>query len=460
MLKPELRAADPSSVAGKELRLSEVVAALSHALDLTEGQPRGHAVRTCLIGMRIAEELALPGEQRSALFYALLLKDAGCSSNASRVHSLFRTEDHGAKRAMKLVDFPRLTHAGLFALRTAGAGRGAGERLRATVTLALAGPAAGRELVAIRCERGAEIARMLGFHEATATAIRALDEHWNGRGHPDGLKGERIPLLARIASLSQTAEVFVRERGVDAAYAMAAARRGRWFDPAVVAAFESFRSDTRFWSTLDSGDLASLEPGDLVMTADARLLDRIAEAFARVIDAKSPYTHRHSERVAEIALSIAEQMGVDRDARGQLRRAALLHDIGKLAIPNTILDKPGPLTDEERRRVEEHPRHSEEILQRVDAFGSIGAIAGAHHERIDGSGYPGGRRLDDLSVSMRILAVADVFEALTAERPYRDAMSTGEALDVIRKDAGLRLCAVCVGALERVAAPARQEPAA
>ena len=460
MLKPKQSKADPIHVDGRELRLSEVVAALSHALDLTEGQPRGHAVRTCLIGMRIAEELSLSSEQRSGLFYALLLKDAGCSSNASRVNALFRTDDHGAKRAMKTVDFPKLTHAGVFALRTAGRGRGAVERLRATVGLALAGPAAGRELVAIRCERGAEIARMLGFREETAAAIRALDEHWSGKGYPDGLRGEQIPLLARIASLAQTTEVFVRERGVADAYAMAAARRGRWFDPQVVSALEAFRGDTSFWSTLDSGDLAALEPGDLVLTADEALLDRISEAFARVIDAKSPYTHHHSERVAEIALAMAEQLGVDPESLRQLRRAALLHDIGKLAIPNTILDKPGALTAAERQTVEEHPRHSEEILRRVQALGSIGSIAGAHHERIDGTGYPRGRRLDDLTLPMRILAVADVFEALTAERPYRDAMTIDEALDILGRDAGLRLCAVCLGALERTVAPAARVPAA
>ena len=457
MLKPRPHPADSSHVDGRELRLSEVVAALSHALDLTEGQPRGHALRTCLIGMRIAQELALSSERRSALFYALLLKDAGCSSNASRVNALFRTEDHGAKRAMKTVDFPKLTHAGLFALRTAGRGRGVVERLRAVVTLALAGPGAGRELVAIRCERGAEIARMLGFHEETAAAIRGLDEHWSGKGYPDGLRGEQIPLLARIAALSQAAEVFVRERGVDGAYAMASARRGRWFDPDVVAAFESFRDDTRFWSTLETGNVAALEPGDLVMTADEQMLDRIAEAFARVIDAKSPFTHRHSERVAEIAITIAGQLGLDTASLRQLRRAALLHDIGKLAVPNTILDKPGSLTAAERATVERHPQHSEEILGRVGAFGAIGAIAGAHHERIDGTGYPHGRRLEELSLPMRALAVADVFEALTAERPYRRAMTIDEALDILRRDAGLRLCAVCVGALEQSLAPAARE---
>jgi HD-GYP domain-containing protein (c-di-GMP phosphodiesterase class II) len=118
------------------------------------------------------------------------------------------------------------------------------------------------------------------------------------------------------------------------------------------------------------------------------------------------------------------------------------------------------LTAAERAAVEEHPRHSEEILVRVEAFGAIGTIAGAHHERIDGTGYPRGRRLDELSLPMRVLAVADVFEALTADRPYREAMTVDEALDILRRDAGLRLCAVCVGALEQSVAPAGEQPGA
>jgi HD-GYP domain-containing protein (c-di-GMP phosphodiesterase class II) len=153
--------------------------------------------------------------------------------------------------------------------------------------------------------------------------------------------------------------------------------------------------------------------------------------------------------VAEITLAIAEQLGLDAASVRQLRRAALLHDIGKLAIPNTILDKRGLLTAGEWATVQEHPRHSEEILARVEAFGAISTIAGAHHERIDGTGYPHGRRLDELSLPMRVLAVADVYEALTADRPYRDAMTVDEALDILQRDAGFRLCAVCVGALEQ-----------
>ncbi len=319
---------------------------------------------------------------------------------------------------------------------------------RSPRSFARGGPAAGRELVAIRCERGAEIARGLGFQEETALAIRALDEHWNGRGYPDGLRGEEIPLLGRIACLAQTVEVFVADQG-----RRRGARDGPRAERPLVRPVPRRRvrgvaADRPFWAGLTSEDVSSREPSDQVLTADEQLLDRIAEAFAQVIDAKSPFTHRHSEGVAEIAVAIADQMGLNAQTRRQLRRAGLLHDIGKLAIPNTILDKRGSLTDDERFVVEDHPRHTEEILGRVTAFGDLAVLAGAHHERIDGSGYPNARRLTDLTLEMRILAVADVFEAMTADRPYREAMTTEEALDLIGRDAGIRLCAVSVAALE------------
>jgi HD-GYP domain-containing protein (c-di-GMP phosphodiesterase class II) len=164
--------------------------------------------------------------------------------------------------------------------------------------------------------------------------------------------------------------------------------------------------------------------------------------------------------VSEIAVSIGQELGFAPAALRELRRAGLLHDIGKLGIPNTILDKRGPLTDEERLIVQRHPGHSEEILSRLEAFGAIADIAGAHHERLDGSGYPRGRTLDELSAPMRALAVADVFEAMTAERPYRAAMTADAALEIIRRDRGIGLCSSSVDALERRAAPELRADAA
>jgi putative nucleotidyltransferase with HDIG domain len=416
-----------------QIALSGVIGALSHALDIAEGQPPGHAVRSCAIGMRLAAELDLDAADRSDLFYALLLKDAGCSANANRMAALFAADDRAAKRTSKLVDWSDRRAALLWSLRTVAPGSGLRRRLQVLRGLRDEGDVT-RSFMQARCDRGAEIARMLFLSEKTAMAIRNLDEHWDGHGMPDGLRGEEIPLAARIACLAQTVEVFHANDGIKAARAIAKRRRGRWFDPALVDAFLAFSGEREFWAELDSTDLSRWEPADLAITADDARLDRIAEAFARVIDAKSPFTATHSQRVAEIAEGIAEALGFDAEARRTLRRAALLHDIGKLAISNRILDKPGDLTDEELRAIRTHPQHTLSILTRAPCFADLAELAANHHEKLDGSGYPRSLAAAELDLPMRVLAVADIYEALTADRPYRGSLATEQALAIIDRD--------------------------
>ena len=222
-----------SGANAEKFRFSEVLSALSFALDLVEGQPEGHTVRSCLVGMRIADRLGLDEERRSAPFYALLLKDAGCSSNASKMSTLFDADDIEAKKKVKTVDWTSLPYAALYAARTVSPEGSLLAKAGRMVEFAVRGQRASRDLIRIRCERGAEITRLMGFPEDTAQAIRGLDEHWDGRGRPDGLAGEEIPLLARICGLAQTVEVFLTERGPAAAEEVVRARSGRWFDPAL-----------------------------------------------------------------------------------------------------------------------------------------------------------------------------------------------------------------------------------
>jgi HD-GYP domain-containing protein (c-di-GMP phosphodiesterase class II) len=422
----------------REIPLSGLIGALSYALDMTEGEPPGHAVRSCLIGMRLADELGLDAGERSDLFYALLLKDAGCSANSARMAALFAADDHEAKRTSKRVDWARPLSAFVWSVRTVAPDGS----LRARVDRLLAIRDEGkvtRSLMQARCDRGAEIARNLGFSDATAEAIRALDEHWDGRGQPRGLRGTEIPLAARVLCLAQTVEIFHAEGGVAAAYGVAARRAGQWFDPSLVDALGAFRADTDFWASLADPDLSGVEPPDRVLVADENRLDQIAEAFAGVIDAKSPWTHDHSDRTSAIATGIATALGLEAAAVRDLRRAARLHDIGKLAISNRILDRPGRLTDEEYANVRQHPVVTHRILERVPGFSELEPVASAHHERLDGSGYPRGLSAAELTIPMRVLAVADVYEALTAERPYRPAWSSDRALEIIGLDVPQRL---------------------
>jgi len=435
----------------REIALSELIGALSSALDIGEGESPGHAARSCLIGMRLADELGLSAATRSDLFYALLLKDAGCSANAAHMAALFGTDDQEAKRTSKLVDWARPMSAFVWSLRTVapnGSLVERGERLRAIrneghVT---------QSLMKARCHRGAEIARKLGFSAATAEAIRALDEHWDGHGQPSGLSGDEIPLAARIVCLAQTVDVFQAARGVSTAYRVAAKRSGLWFDPTLVRALGSFRTDDWFWASLQRPDVSRLEPPDRVMTADEDRLDTIAEGFADVIDAKSPWTHEHCIRVCAIATGMSRLLGFDQQAVRELGRAALLHDIGKLSVSNRILDKPGPLTEFERARFKEHVLLTEQILGRVPGFDGLAAIAGAHHERLDGHGYPRGLGAADLTMPMRVLAVADVYEALISERPYRPAYTPEDALELMGTDVPAGLDARAFAALRALLA--------
>jgi HD-GYP domain-containing protein (c-di-GMP phosphodiesterase class II) len=443
--------------ATREIALSGLIGALSYALDVTEGEPPGHAVRSCLIGMRLADELGLGAGARSDLFYALLLKDAGCSANSARMAALFAADDHEAKRTSKRVDWARPFSAFVWSLRTVAPGGSL--RARADRLLAIRDEGeVTRSLMQARCDRGAEIARMLGFSDATAEAIRALDEHWDGRGQPRGLHGTEIPLAARILCLAQTVEIFHAAKGVGAAYRVAARRAGQWFDPALVDALGALRADVGFWASLAEPDLSGVEPPDRALVADENRLDQIAEAFAGVIDAKSPWTRQHSDHACAIATGIAEVLGLEAAAVRDLRRAARLHDIGKLSISNRILDRPGRLTDEEYASVRHHPVITHRILERVPGFSELAPVASAHHERLDGSGYPHGLSAGDLTIPMRVLAVADVYEALTAERPYRPAWSSDRALEIIRLDVPQRLDHDVFAALKDGVAAAAELP--
>ena len=423
-----------------DIRLSEVISALSYALDVTEGQPMGHAVRSCAIGMRIGEEIGLAPEERSSLFYALLLKDAGCSSNAARLSTLFGADDLELKRSRKLIDHHR-PGASLRHLLRHG-------RTRRLAAIARSGADGVREMTELRCERGADIARMIELSESTADAIRSLDEHWDGAGYPYGLAGDSIPLFGRILCLAQTAEVFFGVGGPRAALDVAGERRGTWFDPMLVDAVGVLERDGAFWASLAAPDVQVVEPTDRVERADADRMDRVAEAFASIVDAKSPFTARHSAGVAEIADGIAATLGLDDATRGLLRRAALLHDIGKLGVSNLILDKPGSLTRGEWGSVRRHPRLSLVILRGVPALADVARLAVMHHERLDGSGYPYGMTASELDLPARILQVADVAEALTAERPYRPALPVDEVLAIMRADAGTRFDKQAFAALE------------
>jgi HD-GYP domain-containing protein (c-di-GMP phosphodiesterase class II) len=437
------------AVAG--IRLSELIGALSHALDITEGQPEGHCLRCCWIGMHIGREIGLPEDQLWDLYYTLLLKDLGCSSNAARICELYLTDDLQFKRDFKTVgdSLPKVLQ---FVLKHTGLKAGLAERFRSVLTILRDGSEIAHELIATRCQRGAEIARLLRFSEDVACGIYSLDEHFNGQGKPQGLSGESIPVFARIALLAQVIDVFHTTGGAQAAMDEVHLRAGRWFDPQLVQAFETVAQYPGFWSTLNSAGIADavleLEPHSHEVPVDDDYLDDIAAAFGQVVDSKSPYTSGHSARVALYTDMIAESLGLSAERRRWLKRGALLHDVGKLGVSNSILDKAGKLDAEEWDAVKLHASYTETILARISAFSELAKVAAAHHERLDGAGYPRGLSADAISLDTRIITTADIFDAITAERPYRGAIPIARTLEMMAETVGSAIDATCFEALK------------
>ncbi len=447
--------ADPSAdwtSPDSDLRLAEVIGALSYALDITEGQPKGHTLRCCRIGMTIGATLGLSPADLQDLYYVLLLKDLGCSSNAARICALYLTDDRSFKADFKLID-GGLPAALRFVMAHTGLKAGMSERFAAIINIIRNGGTIARELIETRCTRGADIARKMRFSEAVADGIASLDEHYDGRGKPVGLTGDTIPMASRIALLAQVADVFFIAGGPQAAGREVRRRAGGWFDPVLARAFAGIAADPAFWEAQSSPVLAelivALEPLPSRAAVDEALLDDLAEGFAMVIDGKSSFTGNHSERVTFYSDLIANELGFGAAERQRLRRAALLHDIGKLGVSNSILDKPGKLDEQEWIAMRAHSSEGEAILSRIAAFGDLATIAGAHHERLDGKGYPRGLRGSEISTEVRIVSTADVFDALTAERPYRSAMPVATALSIMVAEEGKAFDPRCLRALER-----------
>ncbi len=434
------------------LRLAEIIGALSHALDLTEGQPQGHSQRCCWIGFKLGEACGFSQDELSDLYYALLLKDLGCSSNAARICQLYLADDRSFKHDFKLID-GSLPQALRFVLGHTGLSASMADRFRSIVNILKNGGEISRELIEARCHRGAEIAALMRFSPAVCDAIQNLDEHWDGKGKPEGRDRSTIPQASQIALMAQVADVFFTANGREAAIKEIEARAGTWFDPSLIEVFGALSDDPEFWETLATPDLRtrvlSLEPKAIRRNAEEDYLDDVALGFAKVIDAKSPFTSGHSERVALFTDLIAEGLGLSSPERRALRRAALLHDIGKLGISNAILDKPGKLTSEEFAEIKKHPVYSGDILSGIASFKDLADIGRGHHEKLDGTGYPLGLKGNEISLHTRIVTVADVFDALTAERPYRGPMTVNDALALMSRDVGTAFDSDCFAALNR-----------
>jgi putative nucleotidyltransferase with HDIG domain len=439
------------TISSGSIQRAEVLSAFSYALDLTEGQPEGHSARSCWIGMQVGSALGLSDRDLRDLYYMVLLKDLGCSSNAARICELYEADDRAFKRGFKTVGTSLAATLHFVFSRTAR-GKSFGRRAAAIGNILVNGSQIAQDLILSRCTRGADIARKLRFSDKVCEGIYHLDEHWDGSGRPDQLPGDQIPLFSRIALLAQIAEVFHAHAGAAASLDELKRRSGVWLDPELVAAFDQVAAGGKIWDELNSpifeAKLLAIAPADAETIADDDYLDDIAAAFGEVIDAKSPFTSGHSRRVAELATAVGRSLGLADDRLRLLRRAAFLHDVGKLGVSSSILEKPAGLDEGEWVEMRSHAEMTRSILGRVSALQKLADIAAAHHERLDGTGYPNRLRADEIQLETRIITACDFYDALTADRPYRAAMPAQDALEIMRANAGGAIDPACFDALQ------------
>ncbi len=447
-----LSSANAATLRGRVPSLSHVLAPLSQALDLVEGQPLGHAVRTAILGMRLAEEVRLSEAERGDLFYALLMKDAGSSFIASGLYHSLHGDEIPARSDLRVFGWPRgLRERIRFALATSAVESHSLDRLWRLVRLGLLDPLASAELARRRVAHGAAVVRELRLGERVAETVLHLEERWDGQGWPNGIRGEGIPVEARIIGLAQVLEVLRNKPHARHALQFVLDRSGEWFDPELVRAAQSLHARDALFAGLESANFPevalALEPEANHQAANLASVDATCQAYSSIVDGKSPFTRNRSRQVALLAQAMGSYFGFTPSELRRLRRGALLHDLGMLAVPNSILEKPSALDSSEEVYVQRHPWLTLEILTRVPALREIAPFAAARHEALDGSGYLYGVEAKKISLPSRILAVADSFHALMSKRPHRDGVDADEALRILEGRVPDKLDPHCVEAL-------------
>ena len=415
------------------LRLAELVAALSLGIDLGFGQPMEHVLRQCLIASRLAERIGLDEQERVTVYYTALLVNVGCHTDAHE-QAKWMGDDIAMKADKYEHDFQTLRGA-VAGLRRIGAGRPPLHRFRVGLEFALSGRRDFSEMVAHHAAMARQLGEQLALPDAVLDSLGAAYEQWDGRGWPGGLARDEVPIAARLAQVAEFVEVAHRVGGVEAAQEIARRRGGRQFDPALARLVcdegEMILADLDAVVTWDA--VIGAEPALAVVLSGERL-DAALEAVASFVDLKSPFTLGHARAVADLAAAAAAQLGLAEDAVRTLRRAGLLHDLGRLGVSNSIWDKPGPLGAGEWERVRMHPYLTERMLHQAETLAPLGAIAVQHRERLDGSGYPRGLSGAAISQAGRILGAADAYQAMREPRPYREARSADEAAAELRAE--------------------------
>jgi HD-GYP domain-containing protein (c-di-GMP phosphodiesterase class II) len=404
------------------------------ASDLGMGFPFEHGLHSTLIAMRLADRLGVDSETVSQTYYASLLSHSGCTTDAhvtpqvfgGSLRANFHPVRYGSGREVLrglLRSLPDPETAGL--VRASQVAR----RL----------PRMAREMrphVAATCEVAGMLAGELGLPASVQSLFAYRFERWDGHGPLGRARRDEIPLPIRIVQLAVDAALQHLLGGEERVVRVIRDRAGHAFDPEVANCFVDHVRDILGWdehASVWEETLVCEAGAPLVLTGNA--VDRALAAMGNFADLISPYLAGHSAGVAALATAAARHRGIDEAGVAALRRAALVHDLGRVAVDVRIWQKPAPLNADEWEQVRLHPYYTERVLVRSAFLATLAPVAGAHHERLDGSGYHRGVTGTELTLPARLLAAADAYHAMTEPRPHREAMSPEQAADQLTSQA-------------------------
>jgi HD-GYP domain-containing protein (c-di-GMP phosphodiesterase class II) len=434
-------------------RLAELLGSLSLATDLAAALPRETALRTSLVAVRLARLAGVQGFELADVYYVGLLRFLGCSAYAYEMAQRYAAgDDLSLLRELTLADPRKPLSVLQGAMRGISKRAPLRERARAFGRLA-SSPESANELFTSHCELAVLLARRLGMSEGVIAALHQAYERWDGKGAPAGLRGDAIRLPARILHVAWRYAAHFALEGEAAALDMLRARSRHEFDPSLVALalreHEALRAGLAQPSAWEP--FLAAEPAPNLQLEPRRRLD-VARVFASFADVKSPWIAGHSRAVAELVERAAPKLGLEGDALDDARVAALLHDVGRVAVANGVWDKPGPLDGMERELMQAHAAETERVLARSSLLAPLAKLAAMAHERLDAGGYPRGSGARALPVAARVLAAADVCSALGEARPHRPALAPAEIARTLEAEvqAG-RLCRDAVAAVLDVA---------
>ncbi len=419
-----------------DLRLAELMAALSIATDLGMGQPMEYAMTSCIVAVRLGEAAGLSDAELRDVYYEALLRYIGCNADTYWAASIVGDELDLRTDFAKIdfADTRRVLRALLRHMRQANVGANAAEMAQALGEGLSQIPIWTNSFFPGHCEVAKRLATRMGFPESFVQTVGQLYARWDGHGVP-ALKGEEISPAMLVVTLAHDAVTFHRLGGVAAATSTIRKRRGGAHSPELVDLFCT-RAD-QLMAGLDAEPtwqaVLDLEPGHQ-QTLTEEEFDHACEAIADYSDIKSPYFLNHSRNVAELAGRAAERCGLPASDVTLARRAGYLHDVGKVGISAGLWGKEGDLSEREWEKVRLHPYYTERILSRAPALSRIGSVAAVHHERLDGSGYYRGINGSMLSPIARILAAANRYCALTERRSHRPPYTPDEAAEELKGD--------------------------